>query len=439
METQNQCCKFLAEFKAKVACSVIAKLVLILLITFETALAQIPVNGLKGYWKLDGSVSDASGNNNHGSLLDGAVYCADRFGVANSAVKLGGYYNSSAIYIPNSPSLYLNSELTIACWFKLDDPMGMSGEWGAPYSSICRQALIAKDGDRTGFSLNYDINPSEQNPVFAIHNNTSCSNASTFNYKDVQNCINKEWIHLAIVVDSISITMYINGMQKHRETYNTLITFTKANENHLTFGRYGNNCGNFPNFWFPLNGKLDDIVYYNRALLQEEINVLYNFPTVYASPIMFTDTINDSIFVGEVYEKNGFSLPEQTEPGIHTYSRTNGCDSIWVLILNVIDTVASFYVNDIHHSLLSDTIFCSKYVNFHAEIEGLHPAAGSLKWYIDGKPEPSAQDQLEWSKEFATGVYEIKMVVLFGNNKTVTIISTLKVELFWIKIRNVGG
>ena len=414
----------------------ITKFALILFLTFETALAQVPVDGLKGYWKLDGNVVDASGNNNNGTLQGGAIYCVDRFGVENSAVKLGGYYNSSAIYIPNSSSLYLNSELTIACWFKLDDPMGMDGSHN--YSATCRHNFIAKDGDRSGFCLQYKISPNEQNPTFSIYNNTSCLTTPTFAYEDVQNCINIEWIHVAVVVDNISITMYINGMQKHRETYNTQITFTKANENHLTFGRFGYNCGSNPNYWYPLNGKLDDIVYYNRALSQEEINILYNYPAVYAPPTaMVSDTISDSVYLGEVYEQNGFSLPAQTEPGIHIYSRTNGCDSIWTLILNVIDNDALFYVNNVYYDNLLDTTFCSKDVYFSAEIEGLNSNVGSLKWFINGTEETAAEDQLEWNKSFDAGEYEIKMWVLFDNGDTKTITGTLKRKDLWIKMRNV--
>ncbi|MCL2042472.1 MAG: IgGFc-binding protein [Bacteroidales bacterium] len=100
-------------------------------------------------------------------------------------------------------------------------------------------------------------------------------------------------------------------------------------------------------------------------------------------------------------------------------------------------TSAEFYANDVHHSALPDTTFCSKLVNFHAEIEGLHSDAGSLKWFIDGVEETAALDQLEWSKEFETGVYEIKMEVVYADNATETIISTLKVEVFWIKMKNV--
>ncbi|MDR1345608.1 MAG: gliding motility-associated C-terminal domain-containing protein [Bacteroidales bacterium] len=316
------------------------------------AFAQIPGNGLKGHWLLDGNVSDASGNGNNGTLLSGAAYCPDRFGVANRAVKLDGFYNSGAIHIPNSPSLYLDRELTVACWFKLDDAGGMDA-WG--FFSNTTEAIhnfISKDGDRGGFNLSYAFNfaAQAQDIGFSIHNNTVCSNVADFTYSDSQSCINTEWRHVAVVVDSISITMYINGMQKHRETYSSQIHFTQANVKDLDFGRYGYNCGVEPNYWYPLNGRLDDIVYYNRALSQSEINALYNYPAAYAPPsAMVTLYRADTVSMGEAYEENGFSLPAQNEAGLHEYSRTNGCDTVWMLNLTVAspcDTLLSSIVTD---------------------------------------------------------------------------------------------
>jgi len=217
---------------------------LFLLLTF-TARTQIPTNGLKGYWKLDGDVTDASGNNNNGTLQGGAVYCEDRFGTANSAVKFGGY----------------------------------------------------------------------------------------------------------------------------------------------------------------------------------------NHPAVYTQPSMFNDTINDKACLGEKYEKNGFFLPAQNTTGLHTFSRTNGCDSTWVLNLNVLpcDFKADFFANNILYSELSTHLFCVKKIDFSTEIEGLNSSSGSLKWFINGAEEISAQDKLTWSKTFATGEYKIEMRVLFENGKTETLTATLNI------------
>ena len=96
-----------------------------------------------------------------------------------------------------------------------------------------------------------------------------------------------------------------------------------------------------------------------------------------------------------------------------------------------------FYVNDIPSQNLPDTTICTKdVVHFRAEIEGLNPNPGSLKWFINGAEETDAQDQIEWSKSLPTGTHGIKMWALINNKETV-IETVLKVELFWIKMRNV--
>jgi hypothetical protein len=95
---------------------------------------------------------------------------------------------------------------------------------------------------------------------------------------------------------------------------------------------------------------------------------------------------------------------------------------------------AAFYANEVLHSELPDTTFCNKQVNFRAEVQGLHPDQGSLKWYTDGSEETSAET---WSKSFENGEYEIKMWVRFENDEEITIISTLKIQALWIKMRNI--
>jgi len=99
---------------------------------------------------------------------------------------------------------------------------------------------------------------------------------------------------------------------------------------------------------------------------------------------------------------------------------------------------ATFTANDIHYENLQDTIFCAKDVYFKTEIMGeLHSAPGSLRWYIDEIEHIPARDLLEWYKPFENGEYEIKMVALFENGETTTLVGILKIEVFWMKMRNV--
>ena len=98
---------------------------------------------------------------------------------------------------------------------------------------------------------------------------------------------------------------------------------------------------------------------------------------------------------------------------------------------------ANFYANNVHNNLLEDTVFCNKTVHFYAEIENFSATQDNLKWYIDGNEYIPAQGKMQWSKDFETGEYEIKMVTLFENGETATLVATLKMEVFWIKMRNV--
>jgi hypothetical protein len=101
------------------------------------------------------------------------------------------------------------------------------------------------------------------------------------------------------------------------------------------------------------------------------------------------------------------------------------------------DYNAAFYANNVHYNNLKDTTFCNKDVYFRAEIEGLHPDPGSIKWYIAGEEYMPARDLLQWNKPFESGAYPIEMWVRFDNNETISIPSTLKMNVLWIKMRNI--
>ena len=64
--------------------------------------------------------------------------------------------------------------------------------------------------------------------------------------------------------------IYVNGVLiKTSDSYNSTLEY---DDHSLTIG-YGNSYGSDTEF---LDGKLDDIRFYNRALTESEINVLYH-------------------------------------------------------------------------------------------------------------------------------------------------------------------
>ena len=116
------------------------------------------------------------------------------------------------------------------------------------------------------------------------------------------------------------------------------------------------------------------------------------------------------------------------------YENNDTISKTGILKIKSCEVNAEFYANNVPYSSLQDTIFCAKDVHFRAEIEGL---AEEIKWYFDSVEYELAQDLLEWSKSFETGTYNIEMWVRYANGETATIQGTLKMEVFWVKIRNV--
>jgi hypothetical protein len=106
------------------------------------------------------------------------------------------------------------------------------------------------------------------------------------------------------------------------------------------------------------------------------------------------------------------------------------------LIIKSCNQSATFYKNDVHY--LTDTTFCNKNVSFRADIEGLHPTASDkIRWYVDGVEETSELNLTEWGKPFENGTYEIKMIAHYDNDVIVERIGTLKIQAWWIKMRNI--
>ena len=80
---------------------------------------------------------------------------------------------------------------------------------------------------------------------------------------------------------------------------------------------------------------------------------------------------------------------------------------------------AAFYVDDIHYQDLAFDTICAQPAQIRAEITGdMSTNPGFLKWYMDDVEETAAQDRLTWSKNFANGTYQIKMIVLMNDDVT---------------------
>lgn len=213
----------------------------------ETA---IPLNGLVGYWPFTGNANDVSGNGNNGTV-NGAVLTTDRFGKANSSYS---FINSNILV---SNKFFENGWLnySVSLWFLIYDKTFQN-------QSIFHTSL--HDGE--GFEYNHT---GSTNIISHWKNSSTNINAWDIfrNNMLVYNPINNQtWYNLTLVKQGNNYSYYING-----QLDKTSVSSSSALSQILgvSFGFSGATSEY-------LNGKLDDVSIWNRALTQVEVAALYN-------------------------------------------------------------------------------------------------------------------------------------------------------------------
>jgi hypothetical protein len=252
--------------------------------TLATNCTSLPSNlqqGLVGYWPFCGNANDESGNGNDGTV-NGAMLTEDRFGNAESAYSFDGAQNF--IRVENSSSVSIEGSVSISAWVLLpysnliEEPQGLVTKWYYSGFDVCNgqefdsYTLVAYDADLSG-AVNY-IGSTNLNSI----------NGNQVLGPDVQN--DSIWKHLVYTHDVASGgILYLNGTQIASQTTSGDIC---PSTNPLYFGADNDN-GVLHRF---LNGSLDDIGIWNRALTPEEVQELYTLDAC-------TFTIYDTVYTYE--------------------------------------------------------------------------------------------------------------------------------------------
>jgi len=212
--------------------------------------ASLP-SGLKLYLPFSGNANDASGSGHNGTVYNASL-TTDRLGNANSAYSFNG--TNTRIEIPDHADFH-PTDITIAGWFNI---VGSNGQqW---------QALISKTLGTTqynSFVPVYDFSNSQIGTF--ICNNGNC--ATVFSPLS----INTGWFHYAITFDDAAnqLKLYINGTLVN--TTNTSLNLFYDNSP-LTIGcEYNDNIQTFF-----VNGKIDEVMIFNRSLTAAEITQIFS-------------------------------------------------------------------------------------------------------------------------------------------------------------------
>lgn len=147
---------------------------------------------------------------------------------------------------------------------KLTDNSGMDG-WGQ-HSSQGVHTLIAKDHDRSGFVLMVLGNMNMDRVACNWISNNAYSWPS-FSASVCSSMDSHSWHHVTYSIGGNSTSIYVDG--EKIATMNTVTDFSQANGRDLYLGKFSDQ-------WYPLNGQMDNVRIYNRAVSGEEVRLLYN-------------------------------------------------------------------------------------------------------------------------------------------------------------------
>lgn len=229
-----------------------------------SANAQVPTNGIVAYYPFNGNANDASGFGNNGTV-NGAMLTTDRFLNNNSAYNFNG--SSNFIQVPNSTYLQNTTEITISAWINITNWYNQGKNSYAPI--VCKSNTT---------QMNYQLNCRNDNKLeFSFLNNNW-----TANYSD--GFVNNKWYYVAISIKNGTPTAYVNGL-----IYSSTLVSNTLLQNVQTDLYIGYDPIGLNEF---LNGKLDDIRIYNRALNSSEVMGLYQEGICKTST-----TVTDTLYV----------------------------------------------------------------------------------------------------------------------------------------------
>ena len=224
--------------------------------------------GLVAYYPFDGNADDASGNGNHGQVTN-LTLTQGVSGDTRGAYLFGGFYNQGHIRIPNSASLKFTDGFTFACYVKPTSWGSMDG-WANHVSTGGTHCIFAKSTDRNGPHLSFNGDDTGMNVgVGTMHSPSQWTSIATDG--PVTGNHKNKWVHVAVTYSKNKARLYINGnLVKQRAI---TADFSTLNANDFYLGAFPL-PGSWSEWWYPMNGVMDEVRIYNRELKSAEVNEL---------------------------------------------------------------------------------------------------------------------------------------------------------------------
>lgn len=240
--------------------------------------------GMVAYYNFNGgNLNDSSGNSNN-IVFNNATLTADRFGNQNNAYLFNG--SSSYMQVTNNPSLNPQN-ITI---YAIVKPLGFN-------QATCHGNQILSKG------YPYDVNGFYALSFFPLNNSAggagvcaltvdttkevfggtfgdnipqgAAAGALGTSISDSVYIQKNQWYTLTYTYDGTTSRFYVNGALASSIPNTGTVNFT-PNSNDIFIGKHEN-----PVYPYYLNGVIDEIRIYNRALTNQEVGYLDLFRTKY--------------------------------------------------------------------------------------------------------------------------------------------------------------
>ena len=202
-------------------------------------------NGLVGYWPLNNDTKDYWGTN------DGT---AQNHAKLNSSGTVGGAYQfdggDDSVLVSDSSSLDITGPITISVWFKKRGSGGL------------HPGLVSKFYYETGNYRTYGMNLDSgiyPNVLLCDQANSNC-----IQVKATSGISTNVWYHAVGTYNGSEVRLYLNGALNNKASYSASIG---TNNLPLEIGSYDG--------IYKLNGLVDEVMIFNRALTASEIQKLY--------------------------------------------------------------------------------------------------------------------------------------------------------------------